>query len=70
MQRAGSVEPNDAPSTGANLGDVDSGDAESIAGATVQSIPDIDPGADFVFRRTVQLAVLDNRRLSGGAAHI
>ena len=67
-QRTSGVEPSDAAAAGANLGDLDGRHANDLPSAAAARVAHA--AANVVFGRFKRLAVLDQRCLGGGAAHV
>ena len=70
LQRAGRVNPHQRAAARAHLGEIDRRHLEVIARAGEQARADHDARAHRVFLRARDFAVLDHRRLRGGAAHV
>ena len=70
LQRAAGVAPDDRAAAGADLGEVNGGNAQKIAASGEQSRTVHDSAADLVLGRPAYRAVLDDRCLGGGAAHV
>ena len=67
-QRTARVEPGDAAAAGADLGDLDRRHANDLPSAAAARVAHA--AANVVFGRFKRLAVLDQRCLGGGAAHV
>ena len=69
LQRAAGIDPGDAAAAGADLGEVDDGHADRVAGA-VQPAVDVAVAAHLVFGRHSHLAAGDQAGLRRRAAHV
>ena len=68
-QRAGAIDPGDRAAAGGDLGQVDHRHADRMAGAVHPAVA-AGAAADLVLGRRLVLAVADQARLGGGAAHV
>ena len=70
LDRARGVQRDDAAAARADLGDVDERQLDRVAAAFDELRADVDAGADLVLGGARRLAVLDDRGLCRGAAHV
>ena len=70
LEGAGLVDPDDGAATRSDLGDVDRRQFQRIATATAERAAGGDAAADLEFVGAHQSALLDDRRLRGGSAHV
>ena len=70
LECASAVHPRDAASTGADLGQVDGGHPQDVAGTLQEAMSHGHPAADFVLGSPEQLTVFDDGRLGRRAAHV
>src|SRR5262249_59187698 len=70
LQRAPRVAPDDRAAAGANLSEIDSGNPQQIAASGEEPRAVHDPAAHLIFGGPADRAVLDDRCLGGGAAHV
>ena len=70
LQRAGGVEPHQRAAARSDFREVDRRHLEEVARAGEKARADHDARADRVLVRARHLAILDHRRLRGGAAHV
>ena len=68
-QGAGAVHPGDGAAAGRDLGEIDHRHADRVAGAVHPAVA-AGAAADLVLGRRLVLAVADQARLGGGAAHV
>ena len=64
------VDRRDTAAAGADLGDVNDGDAQQVAATAHEAAAHRDRGADLVLTRAKHLARLDDRRFGGRTAHV
>ena len=70
LETPGGIEPREAASARADLGDVDRRDANELAAAPQESAPGRERGADLVLLAARDAAVLDQRGLGRRPAHV
>ena len=70
LERAAAIDPDMRAAAGADLGEVDGRHLERVAGSGEKPRADHDARAHLILERAGEAAVLDERRLGGGAAHV